>query len=233
MPNYRLTYSASQARMASYAEQRAVMGTPMSIERQLVNIVIMNQDSVKDRTRIVYSAKASMDYEIGVDAAKFQSEGVPQIYTLNGTTKYAINERPMGDDDIRLGFCAPTAGTYTLSIPRQDADVAIFDKETGKYVDFTFGDYTFESKAGTFNDRFVIHRTGGVTAIENGFMLNGLTVVAVDGGIDIEGHMAGKVSVYSESGMLIAEPTQTGRLLLGDGVYIVKIGDKSIKLSVN
>ncbi len=232
LPDNRITYNTSKTRMSMYASQRAVVGTPMAIDRQLVNIVIMNSDSLTDRTRIVYSTKASREYEIGVDAAKFQAEGVPQIYTLNGTVKYAINERPMADDDIRIGFCAPTDGTYTLSVARQDADVAIYDKEAGKYVDFTFGDYSFETKAGTFNDRFVIHRTGGVTAVENGFKLDGLTVTTFDGGLDIEGRLAGKITVYTESGMLVAEPTQTGRLLLSDGVYIVKIGEKSVKITV-
>ena len=233
LPENRLTHSQSLERVSQRAKQRAEMGTPISPDRQLVNITIMDRDSVRDRTRIVYSTKASMDYEIGVDAAKFQSDGVPQIYTLAGGFKYAINERPMGGDDINLGYIAPKAGVYTLSVPRQDAEIEIYDNVAQTVVDFTFGDYTFESNAGTFNNRFVVRMTGGVTAVEGGFRLDGLTVVAVDGGIDIEGQLNGKVSVYSESGILLAEPTETGRLELGDGTYIIKIGDKSIKLNLN
>ena len=233
LPENRITYNKAQEIKQLRAKQRAIMGTPMTPDRQLVNITIMDGDSVTDRTRIVYSTKASMDYEIGVDAAKFQSDGVPQIYTLNGTARYAINERPMGGDDIKLGYIAPKAGVYTLSVPRQDAEIEIYDNVAQAVVDFTFGDYTFESKAGTFNDRFVVRRTGGVTAVEGGFRLDGLTVVAIDGGIDIEGQLKGKVSVYSESGMLIAEPAQAGRLELADGVYIVKIGERSVKIHID
>ena len=233
LPENRLTYSQSLDRISLRANQRAAMGTPISPDRQLVNITIMDKDSVTDRTRIVYSTKASMDYEIGVDAAKFHSDGVPQIYTLNGTTNYAINERPMGGDDIKLGYIAPKAGVYTFSVPRQDAEIEIYDNVAQTVVDFTFGAYAFESAAGTFNDRFVVRKTGGVTAVEGGFRLDGLTVVAVDGGIDIEGQLNGKVSVYNESGILVAEPTEIGRVDLEDGTYIIKICDKSIKLNLN
>ncbi len=233
LPENRITYNQARELTAMRASRRARYGTEINPERQLVNITIMDKDSVTDKTRIVYSTKAAMDYEIGVDAAKFQADGVPQIYTLNGTTKYAINERPMGTDDIKLGYTAPKSGTYTLSIPRKDAEVEIYDNVAQAVVDFTFGDYSFTTKAGTYNDRFVIHRTGGVTAIENGFRLDGLTVTSTDGGLDIEGRLAGKIAVYTESGMLVAEPAQTGHLLLGDGVYIVKIGERSVKISVN
>ena len=233
LPENRITYNKAQEIKQLRARQRAIMGTPMTVDRQLVNITIMDGDSVTDRTRIVYSTKAKMEYEIGVDASKFYADGVPQIYTLNGTARYAINERPMGGDDIKLGYIAPKAGVYTLSVPRQDAEIEIYDNVDQAVVDFTFGDYMFESKAGTFNDRFVVRRTGGVTAVEGGFRLDGLTVVAVDGGIDIEGQLKGKISVFSESGMLIAEPAQAGRLELTDGVYIVKIGERSVKICVD
>ena len=232
LPEKRITYNHANEISALRSEQRAIMGTPILADRQLVNILIMNQDSITDRTRIVYSTSARMEYEIGLDAAKFLSDGVPQIYTLFDSVKYAINERPMGDDDIKLGFIAPKAGVYTLVVPRQDAEIEIYDNVTQSVVDFTFGDYTFESKAGTFNDRFVVRKIGGITAVENGFCLDGLTIAAVDGGIIIDGRMNSKVSVYSESGVLLAEPTQTGHLQLCNGRYIIKVGEKSVKMTV-
>ena len=234
LPENRITYNQAAERSSLRAKKRTELGTPITLDRQLVNIVLMSQDSISDRTRIVYSTKAGMDYEIGVDASKFHTDGIPEIYTVNGTTKYAINERPMGTDDIKLGYIAPKAGTYTLSVPRHDAEIEIYDNDTHQTVDFTFGDYQFTSKAGTYNDRFVIHKTsGGVTAVENGFRLDGMTVTAFDGGIDIEGQFKGKVQIYSESGMLMAEPKQSGRVQLDGGVYIIKVGDRSIKLNVN
>ena len=232
-PESRITYNQAVSKTEERAKQRAATGVAINPERLLVNITIKNSDDLTDRTRIVYNDKAKMEYEIGTDISKFHTDGVPQLYTLNGTTRYAINERPMGGDEIKLGYIAPKAGVYTLSVPRQDAEIEIYDNVAGTVVDFTFGDYTFESNAGTFNDRFVVRKTGGVTAIKNGFRLDGLTVTTFDGGLDIEGRMAGKVSVYTESGMLIAEPAKTGRLELADGVYIIKIDGRSIKMNIN
>ena len=234
LPENRLTYNQAAAVSSLRARRRTEMGTPMSLDRQLVNIVLTGQDSISDRTRIVYNTDASIEYEIGVDAAKFHTDGIPEIYTVNGTTKYAINERPMGTDDIKLGFIAPKSGNYTLSVPRMDADVQIYDNETHHTVDFTFGAYSFQTQAGTFNDRFVIHKTSdGVTVIDNGFCMDGMTVTVFDGGIDIDGQLKSRVQIYSDSGMLMAEPLQAGRVQLESGVYIIKIGDRSIKLNVN
>lgn len=232
MPENRLTYNQSKTTQTMHANRRAADAGKINPERMLVNITLMNSDSITDRTRIVFSSKASKDYEIGVDATKFHTDGVPQIYSMNGTVKYAINERPQSGEDIRLGYVAPKAGVYTLSLPRMDADVELYDNQTNSVVMFMDGVYEFTTQAGTFNDRFVIRKSGGVTAVENGFSLDGLTVVTVDGGIDIEGSMNGKVSVYTESGMLIAEPVETGRVELTDGVYIIKIGERSIKMCV-
>ena len=231
-PESRKTYNQAVAKTEERAKQRAATGIAINPERLLVNITIKNAEDLTDRTRIVYNDKAKMEYEIGTDISKFHTDGVPQLYTLNGTTRYAINERPMGGDEIKLGYIAPKAGVYTLSVPRQDAEIEIYDNVAQAVVDFTFGDYTFESAAGTYNDRFVVRKTGGVTAIKNGFRLDGLTVTATNGGLDIEGRMAGKVSVYTESGMLIAEPAQTGRLELADGVYIIKVEGSGYKIVV-
>ncbi len=143
-----------------------------------------------------------------------------QKFNINGIA-YNITNSLTREVEVTSG------GNYVGDI------VEIYDNVVQAVVDFTFGDYVFQSQASTFNDRFVIHKTsGGVTAVENGFCLDGLTVTTTNGGLDFEGSINGKVSVYSDSGMLIAEPTQTGCLELSAGVYIVKIDNKSIKVSV-
>ena len=230
LPEHRITYNQSLIINSQHANMRRAS---KSLDRQLVNIVISGKDSISDRTRIVYSKNASMDYEIGTDAAKFQSDGIPQIYTLNNGIKYAINERPMGKDEIHIGYSVPAEGEYTLSLTRDDADVCVVDRETGLPIDFSLGNYTFTSKGGTYNDRFVVYMlNGGATAVDNIFRLDGMTITSFDGGIDIEGLIKDKVSIYNESGQMVAEPTHSGRILLDDGTYIIKTGGKSIKMDV-
>ena len=233
LPVNRMTYNQAAKASSLHAARRAQMGTPMDLDRQLVNISIMSQDSLTDRTRIVYSVNASMDYEIGVDAAKFQADGVPQLYTLNGKTKYAINERPMGTDEIKLGYTAPKAGTYTLSVTRHDAEVEIYDNVTKCKVDFTFGDYSFQSQAGTFNDRFVVYKTGdGATRVEDGFILDGITVRTDHGHIIVDGLNGVEIEVYQSSGVKMETISTDGSYSFPTGVYMIKIGDRSVKTAV-
>ena len=234
LPKNRITYNEAKEINALRARKRDVVGLELDPSRQIVNITIMNADSVTDRTRIVYNDKAKMDYEIGSDVSKFKSEGIPQVYTVNSGIQYAINERPMGADDIKLGYIAPKAGVYTLAVPRHDADVEIYDNVAGAVVDFTFGDYTFESAAGTFNDRFVIRKTGGVTAIENGFRLDGLTVKSTEGGLSVNGLHSGTISVYLPSGAKIDVISTDGEYSLPAGTYLINYNesDSSIKMTV-
>ena len=234
LPQNRITYNEAKEVALLRARKREIVGTEIDPSRQIVNITIMNADSVTDRTRIVYNDKAKIDYEIGSDVSKFKSEGIPQVYTINGGIQYAINERPMGADDIKLGYIAPKAGVYTLAVPRHDADVEIYDNVAGAVVDFTFGDYTFESAAGTFNDRFVIRKTGGVTAIENGFRLDGLTVKSTEGGLSVNGLHSGTISVYLPSGAKIDVISTDGEYSLPAGTYLIKYNesDSSIKMTV-
>ena len=234
LPENRITYSAAIERNIERANQRAKVGNTIDLNRRIVNIEIAGgTDGKTDKTRLVFNNDATMDYEIGRDASKFHTDGVPQIYTVNGSVKYAINERPTGMDDIHLGFYAPVEGEYTLSVPRSDAEVEIYDNLTKKTVDFTFGDYTFNSEAGTFNERFVVRLTGGgITAVKDGFRVDGITVVTVDGGIELSGNVSGRVTIYNEAGMLLSKPDFAGKLTLDDGIYLIKIGDNSVKLSV-
>lgn len=234
LPENRITFNAATERNIERANLRAKVGNTIDLNRRIVNIEIAGgTDGKTDKTRLVFNNEAKMDYEIGRDASKFHTDGVPQIYTVNGSVKYAINERPTGMDDIHLGFYAPVEGEYTLSVPRSDAEVEIYDNLTKKTVDFTFGDYTFNSEAGTFNERFVVRLTGGgITAVKDGFRVDGITVVTVDGGIELSGNVSGRVTVYNEAGMLLSKPDFAGKLTLDDGIYLIKIGDNSVKLSV-
>ncbi|MBO4561065.1 MAG: leucine-rich repeat domain-containing protein [Bacteroidaceae bacterium] len=230
----RMTHSQSLAAITMFVNKRRTMGTVVNPDRLLVNLTIMDCDSVIDKTRIVYSTNASMDYEIGVDAPKFQSDGVPQLYSLAGGINYSYNERPMGNDEIKLGYVAPKDGVYTLSIPRMDADVEVYDNVMNSRVNFIDGNYDFTTKAGTFNDRFVIYKTGSsVTAIGKDILVDGMMLHAADGGINVSGNDAGQdVMVYLPSGALVATQSADGFVSTGVGTYIIKVGDRSVKMVV-
>ena len=134
--------------------------------RQLVNIVLSNGEK-SDRTRIVFNDKVSMEYELACDAAKFDAAGVPQLYTIdNRAVKYAINERPVAEGSVTVGYSAPTEGIYTLDAPRMDTPVYVKDNLTRTIHNFSEGSYEFYSEAGTFEGRFTILTKSGATGID-------------------------------------------------------------------
>lgn len=137
--------------------------TPGKKSRYLLNLVLSNGEQ-EDQTRVVFNEKKTASYERECDAAKFMSmEQVPQLFTADGNTRYAINERQQGS--VQLGFTAPTAGTYSLRAERLDMPMTLHDNVTGTTFDLGNGEYTFDSEAGSFENRFMLMPAGETTGI--------------------------------------------------------------------
>ena len=136
--------------------------------RRLVDVVISDGEH-QDQTRIVLNDGASMDYELTCDASKMMSmdASVPQIFSIgNEGTSYSINERPVGDGTVVLGFYAGKAGEYTIKLSRNGAEaVTLIDLQTGDETDLVNYEYTFTADAGTVNSRFVLNFNPVVTSI--------------------------------------------------------------------
>ena len=108
-----------------------------------------------------------MDYELECDAAKFFStEAMPQLYTTYAGVNYAINERPADKGGVDLGMKIVCDGIYTISAARMDAAVLLIDHETGYIHDLSVSDYTFNCKAGVYDQRFSIELKDMATGIE-------------------------------------------------------------------
>lgn len=157
--------------------------TAQGDSRRLVDVVLSDGD-FNDQTRVVLNEEATIGYEPAFDASKMMSmeSEVAQIYTLDDEgIRYAINERPVNDGSVRLGFYAGKHGTYTLSLSRNAADtVVLIDLLTRTEVDLTVGEYSFTTEAGTYNSRFALRfNPGDATGIsaakqeaEGGYMYN-------------------------------------------------------------
>lgn len=131
----------------------------------------LQQDSLVDRTRVVFNDAASLSYEISRDAAKFASTeaNVPQIFTLAGKTRYAINERPLSDGEVALGIYCGTDGEFTISIDQtNDYKVILEDRLANELVELTSENgYAFSTKAGENLNRFVLHFQNGTNGISD------------------------------------------------------------------
>ncbi len=152
----------SPARAKAYGDQ----------VRQIFNLRLQ-QDTLADRTRIVMNDAAQLNYEVNRDAAKFASAepSVPQIFTLMGKTRYAINERPNDSGEVALGVYCGTDGEFTINIDKtHGCNVMLEDRLTGKLVELTAEEgYTFTALAGEHLDRFVLHfmrETNGINGVD-------------------------------------------------------------------
>lgn len=166
----KMTQTQSVANATQARARRAA--SRVNPDRLLVDITLVGADEnvEPDRTRVVFNAKASEAYEVGTDASKFMTTGVPQLWTSDGVqTLYAINERPAPEAGVEMGFYAPQTGAYTLKGKRMDTEVTLVDNYTGEAVVLTADGYTFLSEKGTFADRFVI-LLGNTTNVRNALM---------------------------------------------------------------
>ena len=225
--NCRITYQQSQAIAHSKAFSRKV-----NPDRMLVNLEI-SDGATSDKTRVVFNNKQSMDYEIGCDAAKFLSNDAPQIYTLDRKqVKYAINERPIEDGSVALGFSVTKAGQYEIAATRMDCPMLLLDQKLGTTFDLSLGSYTFTAEAGSNSDRFVLLKDSNVTGVSDLMAQTGVSVMPVDGGLNIKGADGQTVNVYTVAGVRVANGLTDGYTALQGGTYIVKVGNKSAKVLV-
>ena len=213
------------------AAQQAKARRTRSIDpqRQLINLVLSHEET-SDRTRVVFNNRQSHNYEVACDAAKFQSEGVAQIYTLDGEgVRYAINERPVGNGVVQIGYTAVENGYYTIEAVRMDTEVYLYDAETKIMHSLDEGSYTFFSGKGTFEKRFTLGKQDGeTTSVEN--IDIDAAVEVVEGGILLNTNAT--ATVYNAAGMVVAIQQGAGFVQLPAGTYVVCIGEKQSKVVV-
>ena len=225
----RMTYLQSEQAQKEAKARRMARG--INPDRLLVNLTLTDGTHT-DKTRVVFNDKQSMGYEMACDAAKFMStEGTPQLYTLdNKHIRYAINERPNGD--VTMGYSVSKEGTYTISAARMDKPMVLRDLEMGITFDLSNGDYTFTSKAGTNEKRFVLSANQSETGIADIMKETGVNIMAVEGGIHISGLNGQTVYIYDLSGAAIATQTTDGTAAVKAGTYVIKVDNLSTKLLV-
>ena len=222
-----MTKTQSETLKAQQAKAR--LARKVDVQRLLVNLVL-EHDSVTDRTRVVFNNRQKMAYETACDAAKFETAGVPQLYTLDDDgVRYAINERPMNDGIVRIGFTASQSGEYTLDVARMDTEVVLYDAEMNVVHDFKNGAYAFYSDKGTFEDRFTLgvpnNETTGVEEVELEQV-----VEVVEGGIAFSADAT--ATIYNAAGVAVAKQQGAGTVMLQPGVYVVSVGNKNLKVVV-
>ena len=227
----RETYRQSEVKKANQANMRRAQG--IKPERLLINLTISDDETEAiDRTRLVLNEKASRQYELECDAAKFISnDAKAQLYMVENGVQMAIDERPESGD-IHLGYMAKERGTLRIEAPRMDLPILLLDTKKNMTFDLSLGAYEFETEAGTNNTRFMLLPSNEATAIKDLTAKTGVAIGLQDGGLNIGGAEGKSVAIYNTNGAQVAQQSGNGFVSLPSGMYIVKVANKSAKVCV-
>jgi hypothetical protein len=210
----------------------------LKTDRRIINLYLSNEEQ-EDQSRVVINPAADLAYELQYDAAKFMSPDnrMPQIYSIDASlTSLAINERPLEDGIVRLGYYAGETGKYTLSgnSATGDQNVLLIDKSLNISTDLNQTDYTFDSETGTFNDRFELHISENATALKENIRPASSVSVSERNAV-IQTKAGNLIAIYTVDGRIIKElraVNNTTRVPLANGVYIIKINNENFKIIV-
>lgn len=223
-------YTKTGAGKHQAAAKRMRLERGVNPDRLLVNLTLTDGTTV-DKTRVVYNKNVSADYEIGTDAAKFSAGGSVSLYTVDTRGHhYAINERPVGE--VHLAYTSRKAGELTLTAVRMDTPLLLRDAVTGTTFDLSNGGYTFDTDAGTFENRFTIIQNATATGIADVQAKTGVRISAADGGIYFSGVDSANVSIYTLGGTLTTSGVRNGFVALPQGTYVVRVDAMSVKVVV-
>ncbi|MDE6442929.1 MAG: leucine-rich repeat domain-containing protein [Muribaculaceae bacterium] len=211
--------------------------TRASADRALFNLNIKGENGT-DRTRLVVNEEASAAYESNRDASKFPAMNAetPQIFMLNNGMRMAIDEQPLGNGSFPVGTKLQK-GTYSISLTTRRADnfeAFLLDSKTGVETNLSKGDCTFESD-GNDEARFTlaVRPLPLNSGVEENVSGSGISVNVNGNILSVVAPSAIPVSVIAADGMtLISQVTDSLSTELHSGIYIVKAGEKVVKVVV-
>lgn len=212
--------------------------TTSDLSRKLYDLTLTDADGAKDMTRVVLNQEMTMDYDMSCDASKFMSENASasQLYTHYNSVQYAINELPMSDGNINLGYYVGKDGEYTISLSRATSNKALYliDKKTNSSTRLDIvGNYTFTAEAGSDDSRFVLsfNDISGIEDVEN----IDSSVIGGNSSIIVKTEIGREVKVYNISGQMVtfatANDTET-IMNVAPGCYVVTVGQNVYKTIV-
>jgi len=141
--------------------------TTKTIEKHRIWLDLTNTQGVFKQTLVGYITDATNEYDTRFDGESFDGNEFVDFYSINQEKNLVIQGRALPfdeNDQVPLGFRTTIEGAFTIKIDQADGvltNQAVFieDKLTNTIFDLRSGPYTFNTVAGTFNDRFVLRYT--------------------------------------------------------------------------
>ena len=149
--------------------------TTNAIEKNRVWLNLTNTQGAFKQTLIGYVTDATNEYDNLFDGESFDGQEFVDFYSVNQDKNLVIQGRALPfdeTDEVPLGFRTTINGAFTINIDQVDGlltNQAVFieDKLTNTVTDLKSGNYTFNTEAGTFNDRFVLKFTNKTLGTNN------------------------------------------------------------------
>ena len=153
-------------------------------ENSRIWLNLSNSQGAFKQILIGYIEGATNDYDTSFDGESFDGNKYIDFYSINHDKGLVIQGRvlPFEEKDVvPLGYSTNIEGLFTISIDEVDGllfdrSVFIEDKLNDTIFDLKIGQYSFNTEAGTFNDRFVLRYTGKTLETKD-FDLNENTVL--------------------------------------------------------
>ena len=242
-----------------FFKTRNVAKTINASEKHRVWLDLSNNKGAFKQTLIGYITDATNDYDSRFDGESFDSNEFVDFYSTNQDKNLVIQGRALPfdeNDEVPLGYRTTINGEFTINIDQTDGLLAnqpvfIEDKLTNTVFDLKEGNYTFNTVAGTFDDRFVLRYTNKTLSVdetnkEDGILVlysnNYKTLIIHNNDMD---STVNSVTLFNITGQNIAnwevndfEQTNIQFPIknISSGVYIVKVkttkGESSKKIIV-
>jgi len=134
------------------------------IEKNRIWLNLTNTQGAFKQTLVGYITDATNDYDDRFDGESYDGNEFVDFYSVNQDKNLVIQGRTLPfdeNDEVPLGYRTTINGDFTINIDQVDGfltnkDVFIEDKLTNTVTDLKSGNYTFNTVAGTFNERFVL-----------------------------------------------------------------------------
>jgi hypothetical protein len=182
---------------------------------------LTNTNGFFKQVLIGYVDGATNEYDNKYDGVKFDVEQMADFYSIASDKKFIIQGRALPfdvSDTVPLGYSSAIIGNYTIAIDHSDGllanqEVYLEDKVTNTIHNLYNGGYTFATKDGVFEDRFVFRYTNKTLGTDEFNTSKNLIFVAVENKeikISAPDQTIDKVFIYDMSGKLIYKKEAVG-----------------------
>ena len=230
------------------------------IEKNRVWLNLTNTQGAFKQTLVGYITGATNEYDDRFDGESFDGNEFVDFYSVNQDKNLTIQGRALPfdeNDEVPLGYRTTINGDFTINIDQVDGSLvnqAVFieDKLTNTITDLKSGNYTFNTVAGTFDDRFVLKYTNKTLSLDTidkedgilAFYSNNYKTLIIKN--NLAEATVNSVALFNMLGQKIEnwdvrESEQTDVQIpiknMSSGIYVVKIkttkGESSKKIIVN